>query len=94
MMNFEHWVNLKDYTPFGLITFGLGCFGWLIVYVLVIRDMVKFHRLEISIAAICSNFAWKIIRPFFYVAFFVIDLAFIYIVTTSEKREIAPIKVI
>ena len=59
-MNWGHWVNLTDYTPFGLITFGIGCAGWLVVYVIVIRDMLKKHTLEIPIGAICSNFAWEI----------------------------------
>ena len=61
-MSFDihHWVNLVDYTPFGLITFGLGCAGWLVVYVIVIRDMFKHQRLEIPIGAICGNFAWEI----------------------------------
>jgi hypothetical protein len=53
-------VNTTDYTPFSLITFGAGCVGWLVVYVWVVRDMVKTKTLEIPIAAVCSNFGWEI----------------------------------
>lgn len=59
-MNWGHWVNLTDYTPLSLITFGIGCLGWLVVYAIVIRKMIKEQVLEIPIEAVCSNFAWEI----------------------------------
>ena len=59
-------INTTDYTTFGLVTFAIGCLGWLVVYVLVVRDIIKTKTLEIPIAAICSNFGWEIYWGIFY----------------------------
>lgn len=62
----DPWINLKDYTPFVLITFGLGCLLWAVVYIIVIRDIIKTKRIDIPNAAICCNFAWEIYWGLFY----------------------------
>jgi hypothetical protein len=54
------FVNLTDYSPLALITFGIGCLGWAVVYGFVIADIRKNKRIEIPIAAVMGNFAWEV----------------------------------
>lgn len=56
----ENLVNTIDYTTFSLITFGAGCLVWGVVYLIIIREVVKFKILEIPAAAVCGCFAWEI----------------------------------
>lgn len=55
----EHLVNTKDYTAFELITFGIGCYMWAVVYVIAIKDMIKKKTVDIPVLAICGNVAWE-----------------------------------
>jgi hypothetical protein len=55
----EHLVNTKDYTTFELITFGIGCYMWAIVYGFVIYDIFKYKRADIPVLAVCGNVAWE-----------------------------------
>lgn len=57
---FQKLVNLTDYSPLALITFGLGCLGWAVVYGIVIHDIHKNKRIEIPVAAVMGNFAWEV----------------------------------
>jgi hypothetical protein len=85
MMNIAHWVNLTDYTPFGLITFGLGCFGWLKFMSTGLCTFVCFERFIVAGKVTPGHHT----ALFFCVAFAVIDLAFIYMVTTDVNGKIA-----
>jgi len=55
----EHLINTKDYTAFELITFGIGCYLWAIVYGFVIYDVFKYKRADIPVLAVCGNVAWE-----------------------------------
>ncbi|MDX2188656.1 MAG: hypothetical protein SFY32_02225 [Bacteroidota bacterium] len=54
------WFNLKDYTPFSLISFGTGCLIWAVLYGFEIYSINKTKKIGIPIAAIMCNFAWEI----------------------------------
>jgi hypothetical protein len=53
--------NTRDYSIFSFITFGIGCYLWAIVYVIVIRDIFKYKRADSPIGAIAACFAWEIL---------------------------------
>jgi hypothetical protein len=55
------WVNLTDYTVLQHLCFAVGCFLWVIVYIIVIKNIRKFQFIEIPMVAICFNFAWEIL---------------------------------
>ncbi len=55
------WINLKDYTIAEHLTFGIGCFLWVIVYIIIIRNIKKFKFVEIPMIAVCFNFAWEVL---------------------------------
>jgi len=53
------WFNMTDYTLAEHICFATGCFMWVIVYIIIIRNIRKFQFIEIPMVAICANFAWE-----------------------------------
>ena len=58
----EHvWFNTVDYTIPQHLCFAVGCFLWVIVYIIIIRNIHRFQFIEIPMVAICTNFAWEII---------------------------------
>ncbi|MFK7970731.1 MAG: hypothetical protein AB8F95_10200 [Bacteroidia bacterium] len=52
-------VNLVDYTPAEIIWFGIGCYMWAMVYIVVIRNIIKKKEVDIPWLAICFNIAWE-----------------------------------
>lgn len=58
------WLNTTDYTPFELILFGLGCFGWVVSYVAILRRVQKNRFLEIPAGAVVANVAWEFLWGF------------------------------
>ncbi len=57
----EHLVNLRDYTPFELVLFGVGCYMWVVVYIIYIRRIAKGQSIGMPVFAACSNFGWEIV---------------------------------
>jgi hypothetical protein len=57
----DQLVNLRDYTPLQLIFFAVGCYMWVIVYVLYILEIRKGKCIGMPVFAACSNFAWEIV---------------------------------
>jgi hypothetical protein len=55
----KHIINTTDYTTFELVTFGIGCYMWAIVYGIVIYDIFKRKRVDIPVLAVCGNIAWE-----------------------------------
>lgn len=53
------WLNTTDYHAVELLLFGVGCFLWVIAYGILIRNIIKFKRLEMPTIAGCGNFAWE-----------------------------------
>ncbi|HOZ50609.1 MAG TPA: hypothetical protein PLU17_02020 [Chitinophagaceae bacterium] len=52
-------VNLVDYTIADHLLFGIGCFLWVIVYIIVLKNIKKYQFIEIPLIAITVNFAWE-----------------------------------
>ncbi len=57
----EQLVNLRDYSPFELVLFGVGCYMWVVVYILYIRRIAKGESIGMPVFAACSNFGWEIV---------------------------------
>lgn len=54
-------VNTRDYTTIELLLFGVGCYMWVIVYILYIKEIRKGQCIGMPVFAACSNFAWEIV---------------------------------
>jgi hypothetical protein len=52
-------INLQDYTMPEVILFALGCLCWVIVYLIVIKNIRKHNFVEVPAVAVCANFAWE-----------------------------------
>lgn len=57
-------LNLEDYTPLELILFGGGCYIWVFVYAIYIRNIIKLKYIEMPVFAACGNIAWEFIWGF------------------------------
>jgi len=53
------WVNLEDYTPLELVLFGVGCWLWVIAYIIIIRNIRRYKFAEMPTIAGAGNFAWE-----------------------------------
>ena len=54
-------VNLDHYTPLELILFAGGCYLWVIVYYIYVRNIMKHRCIDMPIFAACGNFAWEFV---------------------------------
>jgi hypothetical protein len=57
-------VNLESYTPVELVLFSVGCYLWVIVYFIYIRNIIKLKFIEIPVFAAASNLGWEFIWGF------------------------------
>ena len=57
----ESLVNTRDYSTIELILFGVGCYMWVIVYALYIKEIHQGKAIGMPVFAACSNFAWEIV---------------------------------
>jgi hypothetical protein len=57
----ETLVNTRDYTTTELILFGVGCYMWVVVYILYIKEIRQGKCIGMPVFAACSNFAWEIV---------------------------------
>jgi hypothetical protein len=98
----EQLVNTRDYTTLELILFGVGCYMWVIVYALYIREIHQRKCIGMPVFAACSNFAWEIVwgvippstdmgplLVWAYRAWFLLDLYIIYGVYRYGTAQIA-----
>ncbi len=58
-MDWSRLVNLQEYTPLELTLFGVGCYMWVVVYVMYIRGIFKNKFIEAPIFAACGNIGWE-----------------------------------
>jgi hypothetical protein len=58
---FDTLVNTQEYSTTELLLFGVGCYMWVVVYVLYIREIHKGQCVGMPVFAACSNFAWEIV---------------------------------
>ena len=57
----EQLVNTRDYSTVELILFGVGCYMWVVVYILYIKEIRRGQCIGMPVFAACSNFAWEIV---------------------------------
>lgn len=57
----DHLVNTRDYSTTELILFAVGCYMWVIVYALYIKEIRQKRCIGMPVFAACSNFAWEIV---------------------------------
>jgi hypothetical protein len=57
----ETLVNTRDYTTPELLLFGVGCYMWVVVYIIYIREIRRGGAIGMPVFAACSNFAWEIV---------------------------------
>lgn len=54
-------LNLKDYTIPELILFGGGCYLWVIVYIIYVRNIMKGRCIDMPVFAGCCNIGWEFV---------------------------------
>jgi hypothetical protein len=57
----ESLVNTRDYSTIELLLFGIGCYMWVVVYILYIKEIRRGQCIGMPVFAACSNFAWEIV---------------------------------
>ena len=60
-------LNLRDYTPLELTTFGLGCFLWIVVYFFVLRSLRTQQFIEIPLVTVTGNIVWEFLWSWVFV---------------------------
>ncbi len=60
------WFNTGQYPVPLLILFGVGCFGWVVAYVAIVRNALRNRFLEIPAGAVVANIAWEFVWGFLY----------------------------
>jgi hypothetical protein len=60
------WLNTTDYSTLELTLFALGCLGWVVVYLVVLRHLLRKRFVEIPAAAVAANIAWEFVWGFVY----------------------------
>lgn len=59
-------LNLEKYTVLELILFGGGCYLWVFVYAIYVRQILKHQFIEMPVFAACGNIAWEFVWGFVY----------------------------
>lgn len=60
----EHLINTESYSIPGLVLFGIGCFMWVIVYILYVRHIFRHKMIGMPVFAAASNFGWEFVWGF------------------------------
>ena len=55
------WINTRDYSPLELITFGVGCFLWIVVYFFTLHSIRRHQFMDIPLATVCGNIVWELL---------------------------------
>jgi hypothetical protein len=94
------WFNTSQYPVPLLILFAVGCFGWVVAYVAIVRNALRNHFLEIPAGAVVANIAWEFVWGFLYPnelgrffswgyrVWFVFDLAIVYLLFRFGTRQV------
>ena len=64
MIDWSKLVNLQLYTPFELFLFGGGCYLWVLVYAIYVKDIRKMQFIEMPVFAACGNIGWEFVWGF------------------------------
>jgi hypothetical protein len=94
------WFNTTDYSVPLLVLFGVGCFGWVVAYVAIVRNAWRNQFLEIPAGAVVANIAWEFVWGFLfpnslgrffswgYRVWFFFDLAIVYLLFRFGDRQV------
>ncbi len=94
------WFNTSQYPATLLILFGVGCFGWVVAYVAIVRNALRNRFLEIPAGAVVANIAWEFVWGFLYPnelgrffswgyrVWFFFDLAIVYLLFRWGARQV------
>lgn len=56
----EHpWINLETYTVAQLLFLFVGTLLWNVAYFIIIRNAIRYKKMEMPFLAVCSNIAWE-----------------------------------
>jgi hypothetical protein len=58
-IDWSHWFNLVEYTPFELFLFAGGCSLWVAVYGIFIKNIFKKKYIEMPVFAGCADIGWE-----------------------------------
>lgn len=58
-IDWSHWINFQEYTPLELFLFTGGCFLWVIVYAIYVRQILKHKYIEMPFFAGAVDFGWE-----------------------------------
>lgn len=64
MIDWSRLVNLQEYTPFELILFGGGCYLWVVVYAIYVKQIRHDRFIEMPVFAACGNIGWEFVWGF------------------------------
>jgi hypothetical protein len=65
-MDWNYWINTKDFSTPGLIWNGIGCLFWVVTYAALVREIIKKKFVEMPFFIAAGNIAWEFIWSFFY----------------------------
>ena len=60
----QPFINTEVYSIPELILFGIGCFMWVIVYILYARHIFRHKMIGMPVFAAASNFGWEFVWSF------------------------------
>ena len=99
----DQWLNTQLYTPLELFLFAGGCFLWVIVYGIYIRNARRDHYIEMPVFAACGNIGWEfswsfvcktnmgLLLQYCYMAWFFFDIfIFTFILRYGWKQLVTP----
>jgi len=58
--------NLEKYTAGQLLLYGVGCFGWVIFYAVVVREIIRKKFVEIPAPSVVTNISWEFVWSFLF----------------------------
>lgn len=94
------WFNTDTYPVPLLVLFGVGCFGWVVAYVAIVRNALRHRFLEIPAGAVVANIAWEFVWGFLYPnelglffswgyrVWFFFDLAIVWLLFRHGDRQV------
>jgi len=94
------WFNTAKYPVPLLILFGIGCFGWVVAYVAIVKNALRNQFLEIPAGAVVANIAWEFVWGFLYPnelgrffswgyrIWFFFDLGIVYMLFRFGERQV------
>jgi hypothetical protein len=95
------WFNTSQYPVPLLVLFGVGCFGWVVAYVAIVKNALRNRFLEIPAGAVVANIAWEFVWGFLYPnelgrffswgyrVWFFFDLAIVYLLFRWGDKQTA-----